>query len=104
MVDDKPLDTRSTRLEMTAPWDERFRTVLSSLCERMARYVGYLETDAGELASSVVHATDGEHPVVGIERRLGRQRGNDVPIDLIRAWWSASSSFKTVASNSACWR
>ena len=121
MVDDKPLDTRSIRLEMTVPCDERFRTVLSSLCERMARCVGYSESEASGLASSVVHATDGvlEHeeapqytsldvtiatseseiefrvhykrdgasgavPVVGIERLLGRQRGNDVPIDIIR--------------------
>lgn len=120
MVDDKPLDPRSIRLEMTVPCDERFRTVLSSLCERMARYVGYSETQAAELASSVVHATDGvlaheeapeytslgvtvatseteiefrvhyrrdgadgARPLVGIERLLGRQRGNDVPIDLI---------------------
>ena len=44
---------------MTVPCDERFRTVLSSLCERMARYVGYSESEASGLASSVVHATDG---------------------------------------------
>ena len=31
MIDDKPLDTRSIRLEMTVPCDERFRSVLSSL-------------------------------------------------------------------------
>jgi hypothetical protein len=121
MVDDKPRDTRSIRLEITVPCDERFRTVLSSLFERMARYVGYSETRASELASSVVHATDGvleheeapeytslgvtvatseteiefrvhykrggadgAHPVVGIERWLGRQRGSDAPIDVIR--------------------
>ena len=121
MVDDKPLDTRSIRLEVTVPCDERFRTVLGSLCERMARYVGYSESEASELASSVVHATDGvlEHeeapeytsldvtiatseteiefkvhymregaddalPIVGIERLLGRQRGDDIPLDIIR--------------------
>jgi hypothetical protein len=87
----------------------------------MARYVGYSESEANGLASSVVYATDGvlKHeeaprhtsldmtidtsdieikfrvhykrdgtfgavPVVGIERLLGRQRGNDVPIDIIR--------------------
>ena len=44
---------------MTVPCDERFRTVLSSLCERMARYIGYSESEASKLASSVVHATDG---------------------------------------------
>lgn len=59
MADDKPLDTRSIRLELTVPCDERFRTVLGLLCERMGRYVGYSESEARTLASSVVHATDG---------------------------------------------
>ena len=59
MADDKPLDTRSIRLELTVPCDERFRTVLGLLCERTARYVGYSESEARTLASSVVHATDG---------------------------------------------
>ena len=121
MADDKPLDTRSIRLELTIPCDERFRTVLRLLCERMGRYVGYSESEAGTLASSVARATDGvlEHEeapeytsldvtiatneteiefrvqyqregadeadsVVGIERLLGRQRGSEVPLDVIR--------------------
>lgn len=121
MADDKPLDTRSIRLELTVPCDERFRTVLSLLCERMGRYVGYSESEARTLASSVVHATDGvlEHdaapeytsldvtiatseteiefrvqyqrdgaddaaPAVGVEHLLGRQRGSEVPLDVIR--------------------
>jgi len=121
MVDDKPLNPRSIKLGVTVPCDERFRTLLSILCERMIRYVGYSESEATEFASSVVHATDGvlEHedapdytsldvtiatseteiefhvrylredadgdvPVVGIERLLSRQRGDDVPLDIIR--------------------
>ena len=121
MADDKPLDTRSIRLEVTVPCDERFRTLLSILCERMTKYVWYSASDATELASSVVHVTDGvlEHeeapeytsldvtivtnateiefrvrylregtdgagPAVGIERLLSRQRGDDVPLDIMR--------------------
>ena len=122
MADEKPLDTRSIRLEVTVPCDERFRPVLCVLCERMARYVGYSDSDATRLASSVVHATDGvlEHEEapeytsldvtiatneteiefrvrylregsddasdgVGIERLLGRQRHDGIPLDLIRS-------------------
>ncbi len=59
MADDKPLDARAIRLEVTVPCDERFRPVLGVLCERMARYVGYGDVQAEELASAVVHATDG---------------------------------------------
>ena len=59
MADDKPLDARAIRLEVTVPCDERFRPVLGVLCARMARYVGYGDVQAEELASAVVHATDG---------------------------------------------
>ena len=58
MTDDKPLDTRSIRLELTVPCDERFRSVLSLMCERMARYVGYCGTEAAELAATVARAAD----------------------------------------------
>ena len=58
MTDDKPLDTRSIRLELTVPCDERFRSVLSLMCERMARYVGYQGTEAAELAATVACAAD----------------------------------------------
>ena len=59
MADEIPLNTRSLRLEITVPCDDRFRPVLSLLCQRMARYVGYPEADASEVAGTVVHATDG---------------------------------------------
>ena len=59
MADDKPLDTRSLRLDLTVPCDERFRPVLSQMCEQMARYVGYRDHELAELAAAVVRAADG---------------------------------------------
>ena len=59
MVDEKPLDTRAVRLDVSVPCDDRFRPVLNVLCERMAKYVGYTDSDATALTSAVVHATDG---------------------------------------------
>ena len=59
MVQEDPLNTGSLRLEIAIPCDDRFRPVLSLLCERMARYIGYPDADASELAQTVVHATDG---------------------------------------------
>lgn len=59
MGEDKPLDTKAVRLELTVPCDTRFRPVLSSICERMAEYVGYPQLEATELAATIVHATDG---------------------------------------------
>jgi hypothetical protein len=58
MTEDKPLDTRSIRLELTVPCDERFRSVLSLMCERMAQYVGYGGAEAAELAATVARAGD----------------------------------------------
>ena len=46
-------------MELTIPCDDRFRPVLSLLCQRMSRYVGYSGTEAEEVAAAVVHATDG---------------------------------------------
>ena len=59
MSDDKPLDSRSIRLELSVPCDQRFRPLLSLMCERMARYVGYRDREATELAAAVVRAADG---------------------------------------------
>ncbi len=59
MADDRPLDTQAFRLELTVPCDDRFRPLLSVLCERMVRHVGYSQTEAAEVAAAVVHATDG---------------------------------------------
>ena len=59
MAAEKPLDTQRFRLELTIPCDDRFRPVLSVLCERVLRYVGYSGTEAEEVAAAVVHATDG---------------------------------------------
>ncbi len=59
MVAEKPLNTQAFRLELTIPCDDRFRSVLSVLCERMLRYVWYSGAEAEEVAASVVHATDG---------------------------------------------
>ena len=59
MIDEETLDTQAFRLELSVPCDDRFRPVLSILCERMVRYVGYSEAEAAEVAAAVVHATDG---------------------------------------------
>ena len=59
MGEDNPLDTKAVRLELKVPCDSRFRPVLSTICERMAEYVGYPHCDATELADTIVHATDG---------------------------------------------
>ncbi len=59
MAAEKPLDTQAFRLELTIPCDDRFRPVLSLLCQRMSRYVGYSGAEAEEVAAAVVHATDG---------------------------------------------
>ena len=59
MADEKPLDDRSIRLEFTVPCDARFRPVLSLMCERMARYVGYRDPEAAELAATVARAAEG---------------------------------------------
>ena len=59
MADETPLDARNIRLELTLPCDERFRPVLRVICHRIIRYVGYPEPQAAEIASAVVHATDG---------------------------------------------
>ena len=59
MADETPLDARNIRLELTVPCDERFRPVLSVICQRIIRYIGYPEPQASDIASAVVHATDG---------------------------------------------
>ena len=40
MGEGKQLDAKAVRLELTVPCDTRFRPVLSTICERMAEYVG----------------------------------------------------------------
>ena len=59
MTDETPLDTRNIRLELTVPCDARFRPVLSIMCQRIVRYIGYAEAQATDIAAAVVHATDG---------------------------------------------
>ena len=59
MGDDKPLDPKSIRMDLTVPCDERFRKVLTIISERMAEYVGYAKPEAEELATTIVLATDG---------------------------------------------
>lgn len=59
MAAEEPFDTQAFRLDLTIPCDDRFRPVLSLLCERMSRYAGYSGAEAQEVAAAVVHATDG---------------------------------------------
>ena len=59
MTEDRPLDPKSIRMDLTVPCDERFRKVLTIISARMAEYVGYAKAEAEELATTIVHATDG---------------------------------------------
>ena len=45
-MDDKPLDTRRMSIELTVPCDDRFRPIVSVVCQRVAKYVGYPEAEA----------------------------------------------------------
>lgn len=58
MPDEKALDTRGLRFAITVPCDDRFRPILGLLCARLARYVGYAESEAAALAGTVAQATD----------------------------------------------
>ena len=59
VADEKPLDIKSIRFDVTVPCDERFRSMLDKIASRMIAYLGYEESDAAELTNVIEHATDG---------------------------------------------
>ena len=59
MGDEKPLDPKSIRLDLTVPCDARFRPVLTIISERMAEYLGFPESEANALAASILDEANG---------------------------------------------
>jgi hypothetical protein len=54
MDDEKPLDPKSIRLDLTVPCDARFRPVRTIISERMAEYLEFPESEARALAASLL--------------------------------------------------
>ena len=59
MDDEKPLDPKSIRLDLTVPCDARFRPVLTVITERMAEYLGFPEPEANALTASLIDEANG---------------------------------------------